>query len=185
MPGIMRSSHQVYRNSQRQAGARAKKKTKSTGKEREKNVKSDEELIRRVFTAALSMGYALQRRLDPSGFHQRGRPKEADPPGAEDDLRNALESIKAGQGLRGDTPDDLVKSLSHRGGPAWRREALTKVIRALALIQTRDPAADRQALDLLGRAVWEKQEAEPEAIWEREIKDVWPTRPSSADSTKA
>ena len=140
-------------------------------------MKSDDELIRRVFTAALSMGYALQGRPDPLAFHEVGRPKEANRPGAWDALWNALESFKAGLRLRGDTPDDLVKSLGLSGGPAWRREALAKVIRAVPLIQKRDSTADQQALELLGQAVWEKQGAEPEAFWERQIKDVWPTGP--------
>jgi hypothetical protein len=130
-----------------------------------------------MFTAALSMGYALQGRADPAAFQQRGRPKEVDPAGAQDDLWNAVEFLKSELALRGNTLDDLIESLSRMGGPAWRRQALTKVVRAMALIQKHDPATDREALELLGQAVWEKQEAEPDALWEREIKDVWPTRP--------
>ena len=148
-------------------------------------MKPHDELFRGVFTAALSMGYALQGRPDPFAFHQRGRPKAADPAGAEDDLRNAVEALTTELGLQGYTPDDLVKSLRYCAGPAWRREALTKVIKAFALIQKRESGANLQALQLLGEAVWEKQGAEPETLWEQEIKDVWPTRPSSIDSTNA
>jgi hypothetical protein len=117
-------------------------------------VKADDEFIYRVFTAALSMGYARQRRPDPFDFHQRGRPKEANRPGADDALWKAMEAIKAELGLRDGTSDELVKSLNLSGGPAWRREAVAKVSRDFPLTQKHDPAADQEALDLLGQAVW-------------------------------
>jgi hypothetical protein len=97
-------------------------------------------------------------------------------------LRNAMESLKAGLGLRGDTPDQLLESLGRMGGPSWRRETLTKVIRAFALIQKRDSAAYWQAFDLLGQAVWDWAKAQD--VLEPKIKEIWPTRPAPDEATK-
>jgi hypothetical protein len=139
-------------------------------------VKSDDELICRVFNSALSMGCVLKERPERS-THQYGQPKKADRPLAEDELREALDSVKCGMDLvRGATAEDLVMSLSLSGGPAWRREALTNVVTAFALIQKHDREADLLACDLLGQAVWDWGKAHD--VLGPEIKEIWPTRPS-------
>ena len=148
-------------------------------------METDDEFICRVFIAALRVGYALQGRPDPIEFHRRDIPEVADRPGADEKLWKAMEAVKAGLGLWGNTPDELVKSLSLSGASAWKREALAKVIRAFPLTQKHDPLADQQALDLLGQAVWDIQAALPKLCSERFIKDVWPVRPVTAEATNA
>jgi hypothetical protein len=139
-------------------------------------------LLRSVFRAALAVGYALQHRADPFAFHQTRKPREADRGGAVDDLRRSVEDIGAALGVKGDTVEDQLTSLSLRGGPAWRREALRKVIEACSLVQKADPSADPKAFMLLGQAVWEYQDKTGDTIWERDIRDVWATRPADDES---
>lgn len=135
--------------------------------------KQADDLIDSVFRAARDVGYVLAGRQAPCAIHQHGDHRP-DRPGSEDDLWHALANLRAGLGLRGDTPEDLVKSLERQGGPTWRREALAKVIKANALVHERNEQADRQAFDLIGEAVWAKQENDPDSAWEWEIKQVWP-----------
>jgi hypothetical protein len=143
--------------------------------------KQHDDIIDRVFRAARDVGYVLVGKQAPLAFHRHGdnTPDRAD---AEEELREAVDALRAGLGLRGHTAEDMVQSLDMQGGPAWRRKALGKVIRAKELVYKRNEHGDREALGLLGEAVWAKQKNEPIPGWEQEIKEVWPTPPAQAES---
>jgi hypothetical protein len=57
---------------------------------------------------------------------------------------------------------------------------MAHVFRANALVRKRDAAADQEAFELLGKAVWAKQEKEPNRAWEVDITAGWPTPLTSA-----
>jgi hypothetical protein len=120
--------------------------------------KQTNDLVDSVFYAARDMGYVLAGKQAPGTFHKYGD-LNTDRPDAEEELRDRLEKLYAGLGLRGSTTEDLVESLNMQGGPAWRREALAKVIKARALVYQRNEQADREAVNLLGQAVqeWESK----------------------------
>ena len=138
------------------------------------------ELADSVFRAAIGMGYALNHQPPPGDVQRSGQPPQSDRDGAEDLLRQTLDALRAGMGLRGSSPKEVARSMRERRRPAWRFDALANIVDAGALAAKHEPAADRQALDLLGLAVWAWSEAGLDQVTEREVRRLWPTKPVPA-----
>jgi hypothetical protein len=134
------------------------------------------ELADRAFREAIGLGHVLRGRQAPGTFHRRGD-STPDKPGAQDDLREALEKLREWLDLPPVSFTEWHRGLAVTGGSPWRRAALAKVAQAHALTYGLGEDADRQALGLLGEALWARMEAYPDRTWERDIKAVWPERP--------
>jgi hypothetical protein len=140
-------------------------------------------LVYDLIHACIGMGYALQGKPNPGDFHPRGEVMKADRPGAEDELRSALECFETEFGIRGSSADDRIKSLRIKGGPARRRRLVAKLIKAHSLVQDHSPASDALALSWLGQAAWDYHDQRPhDRPTELTVKDVWPLPPPDDSS---